>query len=526
VAVPVSEQRKLLQRSGGVCAFPRCRRALTADASAADPIVSLGEIAHIVGESVNGPRGASSLSAEERNRCENLILLCAHHHQLIDAQPDTWTVPRLTAMKQAHERWVRQRLGAVDPVAGDGPTAAGDGEDFVEWFLSAGDDLPQVDAEIDRALLGIHASLPLPPDSGIGLSPQLATYVPRDLDEGIRGALKERRVHGGFLLLVGPAASGKTRCAYEAVRAVLPDWRMLLPPAAGDLTSLVAAGIPLGRTVIWLDDVARFLGPRALTARTVRRLLTDRREPVVLIGTIWPADYERLVALTGQETGLGLNAEAQQILRLAHRFDVAEQFTAAERSRAERIADADPRIREALTHAETGALPSVPACAPELIHRWEQPTDMVGAAVITAAVEARLCGHPPVIAPDLLQRLTENYLTRAQRATATSGWFDSAIAWACHPVRGSIAPLTPSARRIGELDGYEISDILVHHGMRRFARQQEVPLKPWDVLVEHAGLDACGMVGLRATYYGLTSVAIRALRRVAATGDIQAMVLL
>jgi len=81
----VSEQRKLLQRSGGVCAFPRCRRALTADASAADPIVSLGEIAHIVGESVNGPRGASSLSAEERNRCENLILLCAHHHQLIDA---------------------------------------------------------------------------------------------------------------------------------------------------------------------------------------------------------------------------------------------------------------------------------------------------------------------------------------------------------------------------------------------------------------------------------------------------------
>ena len=58
------------------------------------------------------------------------------------------------------------------------------------------------------------------------------------------------------------------------------------------------------------------------------------------------------------------------------------------------------------------------------------------------------------------------YLTPAQRATASPEWFDTAIAWACRPVRASIAPLAPSARRIGELDGYEVSDILVHHGIR------------------------------------------------------------
>ena len=56
MTVPVAEQRKLLQRSGGVCAFPRCRRQLTVDASAADPTVALGEIAHIVAESPTGPR--------------------------------------------------------------------------------------------------------------------------------------------------------------------------------------------------------------------------------------------------------------------------------------------------------------------------------------------------------------------------------------------------------------------------------------------------------------------------------------
>ena len=82
--------------------------------------------------------------------------------------------------------------------------------------------------------------------------------------------------------------------------------------------------------------------------------------------------------------------------------------------------------------------------------------------------------------------LTEEYLSPAQRATASPGWFEAAIAWACRPVRASIAPLAPSARRIGELDGYEVSDILVHHGTERYAGQQRVPVTPWDVLAEHS----------------------------------------
>jgi hypothetical protein len=52
--------------------------------------------------------------------------------------------------------------------------------------------LPRVDAFTDPALLGIHASLPLPSGAATGLSAQLPTYVPRDLDEELRGALKER----------------------------------------------------------------------------------------------------------------------------------------------------------------------------------------------------------------------------------------------------------------------------------------------------------------------------------------------
>ena len=98
---------------------------------------------------------------------------------------------------------------------------------------------------------------------------------------------------------------------------------------------------------------------------------------------------------------------------------------------------------------------------------------------------------------------------------AVIAMFDAAIAWACRPVRASIAPLTPSARRIGELDGYEVSDILVHHGIERYAGQQRVPITPWDILAEQSGLDASAMVGLRAgmavAVFGFTAAGVWAM---------------
>ncbi len=111
MAIPPREQRILSQRSGNRCAFQDCRRRLTAEDSPPDRAVILGEIAHIVAESPDGPRGESPLLLAERNRYENLILLCNVHHQLIDDQPQTYTVERLLQMKQDHEAWVEKTLG-------------------------------------------------------------------------------------------------------------------------------------------------------------------------------------------------------------------------------------------------------------------------------------------------------------------------------------------------------------------------------------------------------------------------------
>lgn len=112
MAIPVAQQRMLLQRSGNVCAFPDCRLLLTAPGPPENPVVVLGEMAHIVAESPNGPRGESPLTPEQRNLYQNLILLCNQHHQLIDSDAALaiYTVARLTAMKEEHERWVERTL--------------------------------------------------------------------------------------------------------------------------------------------------------------------------------------------------------------------------------------------------------------------------------------------------------------------------------------------------------------------------------------------------------------------------------
>jgi hypothetical protein len=123
VAIPLAQQRKLLQRSGNVSAFPDCRVLLTAEGTPEDPVVVLGEIAHIVAESPAGPRGESPLTVEECNSYPNLILLCNQHHQLIDSEGAlaTYTVERLMAMKQDHEAWVERALHGRRNVADDLP---------------------------------------------------------------------------------------------------------------------------------------------------------------------------------------------------------------------------------------------------------------------------------------------------------------------------------------------------------------------------------------------------------------------
>lgn len=89
--------KRLFARSGNRCAYPNCA------AQIVQGDVIIGEICHIKAASPNGPRYDPRRSVDDRHSYDNLLLLCANHHTVIDDDPEAFTVERLVKMKADHE---------------------------------------------------------------------------------------------------------------------------------------------------------------------------------------------------------------------------------------------------------------------------------------------------------------------------------------------------------------------------------------------------------------------------------------
>ncbi len=83
---------------------------LFAEAIDYDPVVVIGEMAHVAASSDKGPRADPSLSSRDRDDYENLLLLCKNCHARVDGQPSAFPSARLREIKDAHEAWVRASL--------------------------------------------------------------------------------------------------------------------------------------------------------------------------------------------------------------------------------------------------------------------------------------------------------------------------------------------------------------------------------------------------------------------------------
>lgn len=92
-----STLKRLFAVSSNRCAFPKCTT----------PLVHLGKVtgrvAHICAQSPGGPRYDATQTDEERHAFDNLLLLCGAHHDVVDDDPEAYTVSRLRQMKSTHE---------------------------------------------------------------------------------------------------------------------------------------------------------------------------------------------------------------------------------------------------------------------------------------------------------------------------------------------------------------------------------------------------------------------------------------
>ena len=94
-----SDTKKLFALSRNQCAHPECTSKMVAD----DGEAVFGQIAHITAASDDGPRFDPSMTDEQRRSFDNLVLLCAQHHKIIDDNEEKYTVDMIKQWKDDHE---------------------------------------------------------------------------------------------------------------------------------------------------------------------------------------------------------------------------------------------------------------------------------------------------------------------------------------------------------------------------------------------------------------------------------------
>jgi len=107
MGISLKTHKMLWGRSGGRCSIPDCRKILFVDETETDDPSIVGDEAHIVAREQDGPRGDSPLTTEDRDKYDNLILLCKIHHKVIDDQPKAFTVELLHKIKHDHIEWFK-----------------------------------------------------------------------------------------------------------------------------------------------------------------------------------------------------------------------------------------------------------------------------------------------------------------------------------------------------------------------------------------------------------------------------------
>ena len=339
--------------------------------------------------------------------------------------------------------------------------------------------------EADPRRLGVHAAISEPgvPDE------LLPEYVSRDVDDGefgVRARVAAAAERGGFVLMVGGSSVGKTRCAVEAVRALLPDWWLVHPAEADEVAALARA--PMPQTVVWLDELQRFLdGERGLTGGAVRALL-DAPEPVVIIGTLWPDRYTAYTTVPARGRPDQYERE-REVLDLATVVRIGQAFSRDEEARAHAAAARDPRLKVALEAAVGYGLTQTLAAAPQLVARWEdaQAADPYAWAVLTAALDAARLGARAPLSANLLRAAAPGYCTSRQQAEAPEGWFEQALAYATGKLHGAVAALSPAGAGMGRVAGYTVADYLIQHATQEY-RHNHIPASTCNAVLKPAGI--------------------------------------
>lgn len=104
--------KRLFALSGNRCYFSTCNNPLVDESGKVT-----GRICHIKGRKSGSPRYDPTQSDEERHGFDNLLLMCPLHHDVIDSDPDSYSVTRLKEIKVKHETLFAGGMEPSDDIA-------------------------------------------------------------------------------------------------------------------------------------------------------------------------------------------------------------------------------------------------------------------------------------------------------------------------------------------------------------------------------------------------------------------------
>ncbi|MFL6123954.1 hypothetical protein, partial [Actinophytocola sp.] len=372
---------------------------------------------------------------------------------------------------------------------------------------SAGLYVARVDRLTDPVRLRVHRAAsvdgdPVPP------------FVERDRLPELVEALRT----GRFVLVVGDSTAGKTRLAFEAMKACLREHVCVVPN--GTVTAAITAALENRPSVLWLDDLDRYLGVGGLSVSDIRSLI---EKDVIVLATMRTHERERLSErhdLSRDHTGQRLARAGREILdtvtteiRLPRRWSVREREAAAA------FAD-DPRIAAALANADRHGLAEHMAAGPELVQDLKDARDTTtkarGAALVTAAVDLRRAGYHRPVPLTVLKDLHETYLRDTNRAET----WDRALDWATRPLHATSSLLEPMGN-----DEYLAFDYLLDAAVQ----DPETPPTPdtvWHSLVDFADPTALVEVAWEAVIVEKVDYLHRATARAMERQDFEAAAVL
>jgi TPR repeat protein len=335
-----------------------------------------------------------------------------------------------------------------------------------------------------------------------GVHPSLVSvpYLKRDIEGDILAGIEANQP----VLVVGPSMAGKTRVAARLVQECFPDRQVVMPDIPDGLAVLMAAGDLPQYSIVWLDDLERYLtDPKHLKARWIDELSDGGN---VIIATMRANQYEAFQPSDAEPKTQWATLNKFQKVHLSNQGE--EQARLAARM-------TNPRLQQGILEYGLGIYVGGGYIARERL-RGGESTNPLGAAMIRAAIDWQRTGIAETIPHDVLLAALPGYFVGGS-AQLSEEAVAGAIGWVsdAKPLGGKVGLLTK------EEDSWRPFDFLVDE-VTASGTPVSGPL--WQLVVKHDAPPArLNFAGLTAHFNNHPNVAETLFRRAAEAGDPEGM---